>query len=50
VREHAAMQQRERGSGAVLAVGDARAVMVVVETQSHAPYRTSGAHLEWAAR
>ncbi len=37
VGEHRGVQQRERRSGAELAVGDAGAVVVVVEAQPHGP-------------
>ncbi len=39
VGEHRGVQQRERRTGAELAVGDARAVGVVVEAQPHARAR-----------
>ena len=62
VREQRRVQQRERRTGAELAVGDARAVGVVVEAQPHRSHRKDrhararterrrarGAHLQWAA-
>ena len=42
VREQPGVQQRERAPGAELAVGDARAVGVVVEAQPHGSHRRIG--------
>ena len=46
VGEHRRVQQRERRAGAELAVGHARAVGVVIETQPHT--RNRRPHLQWA--
>ena len=46
VGEHRRVQQRERRAGAELAVGHARAIGVVVETQPHTGNRRP--HLQWA--